>query len=116
SMIQHHNSSVFESLPNPMQVCRYHSLVVDRGTLPNELHVTAETEDGVVMAIAHTELPIVGLQFHPESILTDAGYPLLTAFSKLAGLRVGERQLSIDNELKVPPPDEFVEPDHPVTF
>ena len=67
---------------------RYHSLVVERESLPPEIEVTAWTADGEVMAIAHRELPIVGLQFHPESILTEAGYDLLAGFLRLAGLGV----------------------------
>lgn len=120
SLISHDNSSVFESLSSPMKVCRYHSLVVDRSSLPPEIRVTAETDDNVIMGIAHDNLPVVGLQFHPESILTETGYPLLSAFLERANLSAplpnDVQPLSIDDELKVPPPDEFVEPDQPVTF
>ena len=70
----------FRGIPNPIVGTRYHSLVVEEVSLPECLEITARTEDGKVMALRHRELPVVGLQFHPESILTDAGYPLLAAF------------------------------------
>jgi anthranilate synthase/aminodeoxychorismate synthase-like glutamine amidotransferase len=86
SAIEHNGAGVFAGLPNPLAAGRYHSLVVDRETLPEEIEVTAWTAAGEVMAIAHRELPIVGLQFHPESILTESGYDLLAGFLRLAGL------------------------------
>ena len=86
--IHHEGHGVFVSLPSPLRGCRYHSLAVDAATLPSCLVVTARSEDGTVMAIAHRMHPLVGLQFHPESILTDHGYPLLAAFLRLAGQRV----------------------------
>jgi anthranilate synthase/aminodeoxychorismate synthase-like glutamine amidotransferase len=80
SCIHHDEQGLFASLPNPLRGCRYHSLVVDEATLPNCLHVTARTDDGTVMAIRHRTLPVVGLQFHPESILTECGEVMLAAF------------------------------------
>ena len=80
SLIHHHGTSVFADLPNPLIGCRYHSLVVDRGSLPECLDVTAQTADGTVMGIQHRHLPLVGVQFHPESILTQSGHALLAAF------------------------------------
>ena len=86
SSIRHNCRGVFADVPNPLVACRYHSLVVDEATLPECLEIMARSEDGTVMAIQHERLPIVGLQFHPESILTDGGYSLLANFLRLAGL------------------------------
>lgn len=86
SRIHHDGQGLFADLPNPIVGCRYHSLVVDRASLPACLEVNAWTDDGTVMAIRHHRRPVFGLQFHPESILTDSGYPLLAAFLKAAGL------------------------------
>jgi anthranilate synthase component II len=86
SLVHHNGRGVFAGLPNPLVGCRYHSLVVDEASLPDCLEVTARSEDGTIMAVQHRTLPVVGLQFHPESILTDCGYPLLAAFLRLAGL------------------------------
>ena len=86
SWIHHEGRGLFAGLPNPLAGCRYHSLVVDEATLPDGLEVTARSEDGTIMALQHRALPVVGLQFHPESILTQCGYSLLAAFLRLAGL------------------------------
>jgi anthranilate synthase component 2 len=83
SLIRHDNSGVFAGLPNPFKATRYHSLVVDR-RLPNSLSVTAETEDGIIMGVAHRERPVHGVQFHPESIASEAGHDLLRNFLRLA--------------------------------
>ena len=88
SPVYHNGSGIFAGLPNPIIAGRYHSLVVDNDSLPDCLDVTARTDDGIIMAIEHRRLPIVGLQFHPESILTDCGYRILTGFLRLAGLAV----------------------------
>jgi anthranilate synthase/aminodeoxychorismate synthase-like glutamine amidotransferase len=98
SEVFHSGRGVFAGLPNPLRACRYHSLVVEEATLPDELEVTACTGDGVVMAIAHRELCVVGLQFHPESILTEHGYELLAAFLTTAGLLVPDRRPAIADE------------------
>ncbi len=90
SRIEHGGEGLFAGLPSPMQVARYHSLVVEETSLPPELEVTARTPDGVVMAIAHRHLPVVGVQFHPESILTDCGYDLLRNFLRIAGIAPGQ--------------------------
>lgn len=83
SSIYHNNAGVFENLPNPLTATRYHSLVVDRETLPPVLEITAWTEDNTIMGIRHTQYPhIQGVQFHPESILTDSGLKLLGNFLK----------------------------------
>ncbi len=89
SKIFHNGRGVFAGLPNPIVGCRYHSLAVEESSLPACLEVAARTEDGTLMAIAHRQYPVVGLQFHPESILTETGYGLLAAFLRLAGLSVG---------------------------
>ena len=80
SPVQHHGTGVFEKLPNPFQATRYHSLIVDRGTLPRTLEVTAETAEGEIMGLRHREFPIHGVQFHPESVLTGEGMALLRNF------------------------------------
>ena len=81
SQIIHKNIGVFQNLPNPLIATRYHSLIVERSTLPPVLEITAETEDGIVMGIRHKEYHHVqGVQFHPESILTDCGLKLLGNF------------------------------------
>jgi anthranilate synthase/aminodeoxychorismate synthase-like glutamine amidotransferase len=85
SEIVHTGRGLFAGLPSPLRVGRYHSLIVDRATLPDELEVTAETVDGIVMAIAHRSRPIVGVQFHPEAILTEAGLDLLANFIRTIG-------------------------------
>ena len=82
SLIFHHNVGVFENLPNPFTATRYHSLVVERSTLPDCLEITAWTEDDEIMGIRHKSLAIEGIQFHPESILTDSGKTILRNFLK----------------------------------
>jgi anthranilate synthase/aminodeoxychorismate synthase-like glutamine amidotransferase len=86
SSIRHGATGIFAGLPNPLTVGRYHSLVVDEPTLPRELEVTARTDDGIIMALTHRRWPIVGVQFHPESILTEGGYTILANFLRLAGI------------------------------
>ena len=86
SWITHEDVGVLAGLPNPFEATRYHSLIVERSTLPDVLEVTAETEDGVIMGLRHREHPIEGVQFHPESILTSVGKDLLTNF--LGAVRV----------------------------
>jgi anthranilate synthase/aminodeoxychorismate synthase-like glutamine amidotransferase len=86
SEICHDGSGLFNGLPSPIRVGRYHSLVAEPATLSDSLRLTAWTEDGVVMAFEHKQLPVYGVQFHPESILTEFGYELLANFLRLAGL------------------------------
>jgi anthranilate synthase/aminodeoxychorismate synthase-like glutamine amidotransferase len=80
SLVEHDGSRLFDGIPSPFAAMRYHSLVLDEQTLPETLRVTARTTDGVVMAIAHTAWPVVGVQFHPESIGTPDGLRLLGNF------------------------------------
>ena len=85
SLITHTNVGVFAGLPNPVEATRYHSLIVQRDTVPDELEITAETDDGLVMGLRHREHAIEGVQFHPESILTEAGKDLLNNFLVTCG-------------------------------
>ena len=82
SLIHHHDSGVFKGLPNPYTATRYHSLVIERETLPDCLEITAWTDDGEIMGVRHKTLPIEGVQFHPESVLTEHGHALLNNFLK----------------------------------
>jgi len=84
SLIRHHDSGVFAGLPQPLEATRYHSLVVDRASVPACLDITAETDDGIVMGLRHRELDVEGVQFHPESILTTGGHDLLRNFLQQA--------------------------------
>ncbi|MFC1873738.1 anthranilate synthase component II [Chloroflexota bacterium] len=80
SLVRHDGQTVYQNLPNPFEAGRYHSLVVKRDTLPSSLALTAETEDGVVMGIRHKDYVVEGIQFHPESIMTDVGHDVLRNF------------------------------------
>ena len=90
SEIQHEGSGLFAGLPSPLRVGRYHSLVVEPESLPAGLRPTAWSEDGILMALEHARWPVYGVQFHPESILTECGYGLLANFLRLAGLKSAE--------------------------
>jgi anthranilate synthase/aminodeoxychorismate synthase-like glutamine amidotransferase len=87
SEIRHTGAGVFRDLPNPITATRYHSLVVERDSVPDVLEITAESEDGLVMGLRHREFAIEGVQFHPESILTNAGHQLLANFLEGAPAR-----------------------------
>ena len=78
--IRHAGAGVFADLPSPMAATRYHSLVVDRASLPPELEVTAKLDDGTIMGLRHRDLPIEGVQFHPESIRSEHGHAMLKTF------------------------------------
>ena len=83
SPIKHNGKDLFEGMPNPFAATRYHSLVIARDSLPDCLEITAETEEGEIMGIKHKQYPIWGVQFHPESILTESGRQILSNFLKL---------------------------------
>jgi anthranilate synthase/aminodeoxychorismate synthase-like glutamine amidotransferase len=100
SMIHHDGRGVFAGLPSPLRGGRYHSLAVEEASLPAQLEVSARSDDGAVMAIAHRRLPVVGLQFHPESVLTEHGYALLANFLRLAGLSAPDRPPNLEDELR----------------
>ncbi|MCH9769365.1 MAG: aminodeoxychorismate/anthranilate synthase component II [Gammaproteobacteria bacterium] len=82
SLIQHNGKGIFAGVENPFQAARYHSLIVDKNSLPNEFEITAQTQTKEIMAIRHSDYPLVGVQFHPESVLTKHGYDLLKNFVK----------------------------------
>jgi anthranilate synthase component 2 len=84
SQIHHHGQSVFRGINGPFKATRYHSLIVDRASLPRELNITAETEDRLIMGLAHERLPVHGVQFHPESIASDHGHLMLKNFLDIA--------------------------------
>ena len=86
SQIRHTDKGVFKGLPQPVEVTRYHSLIVERETLPDCLEITAETDDGIIMGLQHKTHPVHGVQFHPESIASQKGHALLANFLELAGL------------------------------
>jgi anthranilate synthase component II len=84
SEIRHHGEGIFRGINAPFHATRYHSLVVDRQSLPRELNVTADTDDGLVMGLMHAHLPVHGVQFHPESIASEHGYVMLRNFLDIA--------------------------------
>jgi anthranilate synthase component 2 len=84
SEIRHNGSGIFRGINAPFKATRYHSLVVERASMPRELTVTADTDDGVVMGLAHTRLPVHGVQFHPESIASEHGHLMLKNFLDIA--------------------------------
>ena len=117
SLIRHNQQGIFAEVPDPLTVCRYHSLVVSEASLPDCLQVTARTEDDVIMAVEHRTLPVVGLQFHPEAILTEGGYQLLSAWLKRAGLPSPAELPSYQDELPSSPENPGSStPGVPVTF
>lgn len=92
SRVYHRGAGLLDGLPRPFEAIRYHSLIVERATLPPELEITAETADGLIMGLRHRDLPVHGVQFHPESIMTPVGKQLLANFLALSvrGERKGE--------------------------
>lgn len=101
STVRHDGVNLFAGIPDPMIACRYHSLVVDAGSLPQGLLVTARDEEGTVMAIADERRALYGVQFHPESILTRDGFRLLANFLELAGLpHAGRLAGLLDDDLR----------------
>lgn len=102
SKITHNEKGLFEGLPNPLNVTRYHSLVVSPKNLPDCLEVTAETDDGIIMGISHKTLPIHSVQFHPESIATQQGHNLLANFLTAAGCDPSAPPPTHNLELEIP--------------
>ncbi len=92
SMIRHDGKTIFKGLPDPFEATRYHSLVVNRATLPDCFEITAESDDGEIMGIRHKDLVVEGVQFHPESILTVHGKDLLKNFIDLPAEKVKEHE------------------------
>ncbi|HWW61089.1 MAG TPA: gamma-glutamyl-gamma-aminobutyrate hydrolase family protein, partial [Thermoanaerobaculia bacterium] len=88
--VHHRNERLFADCPEPMRTARYHSLIVDRATLPDFFTIDAESDDGAIMAITHRERPLFGIQFHPESFGTEEGDRLIVNFLRSAGLRPPE--------------------------
>jgi anthranilate synthase component II len=86
STVKHGGKGLFAGLPGKFEVTRYHSLIVERSSLPDVLEVTAETSDGIIMGLQHKSHPVHGVQFHPESIASEHGHDLLANFLKLAGM------------------------------
>ena len=117
SMVKHQQTSLFQNIPNPFRVCRYHSLVVRPQSLPDELQISATTEDNLVMALEHTQYPLFGVQFHPEAALSPCGFQLLKNFLHLAGIEcaVAVEQLAA-TELLQSPTSASPLPQRPVTF
>lgn len=85
SDIAHDGRGIFAGLPQPLRVCRYHSLVVERASLPADLEITAESPDGEIMGLRHRRHPVVGVQFHPEAVLTEGGHAMLHNFLSMGG-------------------------------
>ena len=85
SQVSHRSVGVFQDIPTPFTGTRYHSLIVDRATLPDCLEITAETSDGLIMGMQHRQYPLHGVQFHPESIASEHGHRLLGNFLRIAG-------------------------------
>jgi para-aminobenzoate synthetase component 2 len=86
SQVNHQNSPIFEGLPQGFTATRYHSLAVVRETVPEDLEITGQTESGVIMSLQHRSKPIFGVQFHPESVMTEGGYLMLANWLESLGL------------------------------
>lgn len=104
SSVEHAGTGLFSGVPNPLSATRYHSLIVEKSSLPSELRITAWTRDGVPMALEHSSRPLFGVQFHPESILTNSGHTLLANFLRISGIPtgnvpVGDTPLPLHNPL-----------------
>ena len=85
SSVTHKSKSVLTDIPSPFTATRYHSLAIEKETLPNELEITGQTDSGVIMAVQHKSLPICGVQFHPESVLTEHGYQMIGNWLEICG-------------------------------
>ena len=115
SLVLHEQRSIFAGLPSPFRVGRYHSLVVEARTLPACLRALAHTAEGTLMALEHVDLPLVGVQFHPESVLTEHGFALLAAFLRRAGIAAPD-QLPLDEAPPAAPLSIGDWPTAPITF
>lgn len=93
SVVNHNGGGVLKDIPNPFTATRYHSLAIEAATIPNEIEVTGKTNSGVIMSIQHKNFPITGVQFHPESVLTEYGHQLLGNWLEICG-DVGARARS----------------------
>ena len=102
SVIRHDGHGLFAGLPNPFLGARYHSLVVSAAGLPSELRITATSDDGAIMALAHSHHPVVGVQFHPESVLSEHGYALLYRF--LSGVTASDAMRTAPADAVQPSP------------
>lgn len=117
SRIRHDGSGLFNGVPSPLNVGRYHSLVIEPAVLPDMLRPTSWTEDNVLMSFEHRRFRVYGVQFHPESILTEHGYDLLANFLELAGLVKRSTASSFTTaELSEPRMRPVIAPSRPVTF
>lgn len=114
SLVTHNGEGVLAGLPAPFVATRYHSLTVRPETIPDELVVTGTTETGIVMAMRHRELPIHGVQFHPESVLTQGGHRMLANWLRLCGLDVAEpRIVELESEVATALDQQRVRPAQP---
>ncbi len=117
SDVWHEQTTLFREFPSPFTVCRYHSLIVEKASLPAEFTVSARTANGTIMAIEHRRFPLVGVQFHPEATLTQFGYQLLANFLRMAGIDVNVNPQEIAaKELRLSQNREPRLPARPVTF
>ncbi|MGE0606251.1 MAG: aminodeoxychorismate/anthranilate synthase component II [Pirellulales bacterium] len=116
SLVHHDGQGLFADLPNPLTVGRYHSLMVEPASLPDVLQATARTESGIIMALQHRQFPVVGVQFHPESILTAGGFRMLAHFLRKAGVDVARAIPEVEQPDVSPAADAWPWPDLPVTF
>ena len=116
SVIHHDGNGLFEGIPEGFEACRYHSLVVEAGSLPECLQKIAWLEDGTVMGIQHKKHAVVGIQFHPESVLTDKGFRILANFLELARIDISVEIPSTVDECKDGASARFETPNRPVTF
>lgn len=116
SLVYHEGQGIFAGLPSPLTVCRYHSLVIDPATVPDELEVQARTADGVVMAVRHRTAAVYGVQFHPESILTEQGHRLLANFLHQIGLESPDSVAELPGELQTSAPSFSPLGATPITF
>ena len=116
SLIHHSADGIFAGLPQPFSVGRYHSLVADPERLPSSLEVTARTSCGLIMAVRHRQLPIVGVQFHPESVLTEYGYEMIRGFLRSIGATCNGQPSRSDEVIEPKSVDLPETPQIPITF